>query len=101
MRQREEIPAIDMPQPVRRIEAADKARQMMQVPKEGPEGPVFKKLTTRIPCEQFEWLIQQPKAYRARNPARPRVTIEELITIALDHLRESKDLDGVIAKHRA
>jgi hypothetical protein len=28
----------DMPQPVRRIEAADKARQMMQVPKEEPDS---------------------------------------------------------------
>jgi hypothetical protein len=101
MRQREEIPGIDMPQPVRRIEAADKARQMMQVPKDEPEGSIFKKLTTRIPSEQFEWLSEQPKAYRGRNPARPRVTIEELITIALGHLRDSKDLDAVIAKHRS
>lgn len=101
MRQREELPAIDMPQPVRRIDAVGKARQMMQVPKEEPDGPSFKKLTTRIPVEQFEWLSQQPKGYRVRNPSRPRVTIEELITIAIDHLRDAKDLDVVIAKHRA
>lgn len=101
MRQREEIPAIDMPQPVRRIEAADKARQMMRVATEEPMRPTFRKLTTRVPFEQIEWLNQQPRAYRERNPTRPRVTIEELITIALDHLRDAKDLDAVIAKHRS
>lgn len=101
MSQREELPAIDMPQPVKRIEPADKARRMMQVPRDEPNGPIFKKITTRVSKEQFDWLSEQPRAYRARNTSRPRVTIEELITIALDHLRDSKDLDAVLAKHRA
>ena len=101
MRQREELPAIDMPQPARRMEAVEKARQMMQVVPGETAKPVYKKLTTRVPTEQFEWLSQQAKAYRERNPGRPRVTIEELLTIAINHLRGSKDLDSVIAKHRS
>ena len=59
------------------------------------------KLTTRLPTEQVEWLREQAKGYRERNPRRPRVTIEELIAIAVEHLREAKNLDATIAKYRS
>ena len=59
------------------------------------------KLTTRLPREQVAWLKSEAKGYRERNPRRPRVTIEELIAVAVDHPRETKDLDSVIAKYRS
>ena len=71
------------------------------VPPESGEAEGTKKLTTRVPGEQFRWLRDEAKGYKERNPKRPRVTIEELISIAIDHLRETKNLDAVIAKHRS
>lgn len=110
MTRKEEIPATgDMPQPpARRIDAAEKARQMIQ-PVElrpagqgtPPEEAAFKKVTTRIPQEQFHWLKEEVKRYRQRNPKAPRVTIEGLMMVALDHLRDAKNLDSVIAKYRS
>jgi hypothetical protein len=59
------------------------------------------KLTTRLPTDQVEWLKGEAKGYRERNPRRPRVTIEELMSIAIEHLREAKNLDALIAKYRS
>ncbi|HMB02720.1 MAG TPA: hypothetical protein VKP69_03150 [Isosphaeraceae bacterium] len=59
------------------------------------------KLTTRLATEQVEWLKGEAKGYRERHPRRPRVTLEELIAIAIDHLREAKNFDAVIGKHRS
>ena len=112
MPRKDEIPATgDMPQPpARRIDATEKARQMMQpVPvtpapaEQGGEAAdaVFKKVTTRIPLEQFQWLKEEVKQYRKRNPKAPRVTIEGLMMVAIDHLKDAKNLDGVITKYRS
>jgi hypothetical protein len=112
MPRKDEIPATgDMPQPPpRRIDATEKARQMMQsVPaapapaEQGGEAAdaVFKKVTTRIPLEQFQWLKEEVKQHRKRNPKAPRVTIEGLMMVALDHLKDAKNLDSVITKYRS
>jgi len=112
MPRKDEIPATgDMPQPpARRIDATEKARQMMQpIPVtlasaeqgEEPADAVFKKVTTRIPLEQFQWLKEEVKQYRKRNPKAPRVTIEGLMMVAIDHLKDAKNLDGVITKYRS
>jgi hypothetical protein len=112
MPRKDEIPATgEMPQPpARRIDATEKARQMMQPVAVPPpptagqggeaEAPAFKKVTTRIPLEQFEWLKEEVKQHRKRNPKAPRVTIEGLMMVALDHLKDAKNLDSVIAKYR-
>jgi hypothetical protein len=112
MPRKDEIPATgDMPQPpARRIDATEKARQMMQ-PMASPLVPVeqggdgtdslYKKVTTRIPIEQFHWLKEEVKQYRKRNPKAPRVTIEGLVMVALDHLKDAKNLDSVITKYRS
>jgi hypothetical protein len=60
----------------------------------------FAKLTTRVPPDQLEWLKGEAKRYRAEHPRAPKVTIEELIRVAIDHLKEAKNLDALIAKHR-
>jgi hypothetical protein len=110
MARKDEIPATgDMPQPpARRIDATEKARQLITSvtePRAEQGGAsaeaAFKKVTTRIPQEQFQWLKDEVKRYRQRNPKAPRVTIEGLMMVALDHLRDAKNLDGVITKYRS
>lgn len=121
MSQREEIPAsVDLPPtPARRMGAAEKARALITPASDpAPAGrtPVggrgqavetapapastFAKLTTRVPPDQLEWLKGEAKRYRAEHPRAPKVTIEELIRVAIDHLKEAKNLDALIAKHR-
>jgi hypothetical protein len=60
----------------------------------------FTKLTTRIPPDQLEWLKGEVKRYRAEHPRAPKITIEELIRVAIDNLKDAKNLDALIAKHR-
>jgi hypothetical protein len=110
MTRREEIPVSgDMPTPpARRIDAQEKARQMLNpgstAQPAGQGEPVvdagFKKITTRIPAEDFQWLKDEAKRYRQRNPRAPRLTIEALVLVAIEHLKKEKDLDGMIAKYR-
>lgn len=104
MSAREEIPAsVDLPStPARRMGAAEKARAMMTpAPAEAPAAPgSFTKLTTRIPPDQLEWLKAEVKRYRAEHPRAPKITIEELIRVAIDNLKDAKNLDALIAKHR-
>ncbi len=112
MPRKDEIPATgDMPQPpARRIDATEKARQMMQpvTPPPSPveqgredEEPAFKKVTTRIPLEQFQWLKEEVKQHCKRKPKAPRVTMEGLVMVALDHLKDAKKLDSLITKYRS
>jgi len=110
MSQREEIPAsVDLPPtPARRMGAAEKARTLITPlaepapAKEPAPAPAntFAKLTTRIPPDQLAWLKDEAKRYRTAHPRAPKVTIEELIRVAIDHLKEAKNLDVLIAKHR-
>ncbi len=110
MSQREEIPAsVDLPPtPARRMGAVEKARALITPvaepapAKEPAPAPAstFAKLTTRIPPDQLEWLRGEAKRYRTEHPRAPKVTIEELIRVAIDHLKEAKHLDTLIAKHR-
>lgn len=119
------------PIPARRIDAAEKARQLVTprhdvtptppaiVPtpivaapmtrpsSEGtkPKTPAkptarFAKLTTRVFPEQLEWLKLEATRYREQNPRAPRVTVEELTRVAIDHLREVGNLEMLIAKYR-
>ena len=102
MSAREEIPAsVDLPStPARRMGAAEKARAMLTPEKPAPAQGTFTKLTTRIPPDQLEWLKAEVKRYRAEHPRAPKITIEELIRVAIDNLKEAKNLDALIAKHR-
>src|SRR4051794_34044009 len=121
MPEREKIPAsVEGPiTPPRRVDHLEKARRVQEqaqavvesppkaVTEESPappraehgDGPAFKKLTTRIPAEQVVWLTEQTKEYRKRNPRAARLTIEGLVMVAIDNLRETKNLDAVIAKY--
>lgn len=102
---------IDFPQPAKRETPEEKARRLREQgrgdgPK--PERPLedsppttFKKVTTRVQSELYLWVSEQAKNYRERHPRRPRVTNEELMNIALDHLRKAQDLDGIIDEYRS
>ncbi|MBX3412569.1 MAG: hypothetical protein KF708_07770 [Pirellulales bacterium] len=119
------------PIPARRIDAAEKARQLvterpavtpppattpklaaapMNTSAKSGEGNRTKKqtkplarlskLTTRVYPEQLEWLKLEVSRYREQNPRAPRITVEELTRVALEHLRETGNLETLIAKYR-
>jgi hypothetical protein len=102
MKPKEEIAAtIPLPvNPARRIDAPEKARQLLAVPSQPPAGPATVKLTTRIFAEQMAWMKEQIAKAQVRNPRSPRLTVEELTRVALDHLRDSGDLPALLAKYR-
>src|SRR5512144_283331 len=89
--------------PAKRVDHLEKAQRLRDRARgrgDVEAEPPVTKLTTRLPTEQVDWLKAEAKGYRERNPRRPRVTLEELIAVAVDHLRETKNLDSVIAKYR-
>lgn len=118
------------PIPARRIDAAEKARQLVSdrpavTPPPAPVAPAPKlvtpaaktgegtrpkkqpkplarlsKLTTRVYPEQLEWLKLEISRYREQNPRAPRITVEELTRVALEHLRETGNVENLIAKYR-
>lgn len=90
------LPAV----PLRRPSSVEKAGQLLHPPG-GVVPRSLAKLTTRVLPEQLEWLRGEVEGYRQRHPRAPRLTVEELTRLALDHLRASPDLDGLIAQYRA
>jgi len=119
------------PIPARRIDAAEKARQLVAPPpavaakavpdpapaptdtgkrsrndtgirdrKHAAPTSRLSKLTTRVFPEQLEWLKLEITRHREQNPRAPRVTVEELTRVALEHLRETGNLENLIAKYR-
>src|SRR5512135_1453137 len=88
-----------------RVDHVEKAQRLREQARgragEAASAPLVTKLTTRLPTEQVEWLKSEAQGYRERHPRWPRVTLEELIAIAIDYLREAKNLDAVIGKHRS
>src|SRR5882672_3820155 len=66
-----------------------------------PSDALFVKVGTRLPPDLVEWLKQQVKEYRRRNPHAPRLTIEELLRIAIVDLRARGPVDKTIARYRA
>src|SRR3954447_16332738 len=99
MRQKEEIPAsVELPPtpPARRMEAVEKARQLMTPAAPEPPAGAQVKLTTRVPPDLIEWLKGEVKRYRAEHPRAPKVTIEELMRVAIEHLKDAKNLDALI-----
>lgn len=66
-----------------------------------PSDAFFVKVGTRLPPDLVEWLKQQVQEYRKRNPHAPRLTIEELLRIALVDLRARGPVDKTVARYRA
>jgi hypothetical protein len=66
-----------------------------------PSDAFFVKVGTRLPPDLVEWLKLQVQEYRKRNPHAPRLTIEELLRIAIVDLRARGPVDKTIARYRA
>jgi hypothetical protein len=66
-----------------------------------PSDAFFVKVGTRLPPDLVNWLKQQVTEYRRRNPHAPRLTIEELLRIAIVDLRARGPVDKTIARYRS
>jgi hypothetical protein len=66
-----------------------------------PSDAFFVKVGTRLPPDLVDWLKQQVTEYRRRNPHAPRLTIEELLRIAIVDLRARGPVDKTIARYRS
>ena len=66
-----------------------------------PSDAFFVKVGTRLPPDLVNWLKQQVTEYRRRNPHAPRLTIEELLRIAIVDLRVRGPVDKTIARYRS
>jgi hypothetical protein len=66
-----------------------------------PSDALFMKVGTRLPPDLVEWLKQEVAEYRRRNPHAPRLTIEELLRIAILDLRARGPVDKTVARYRA
>lgn len=84
----------------RRADPAERAAAMIARTDHTPPGPETCKLTTRVRAEQLAWLREQARTYHRRHPRAPKLTIEELVRLAIDQLREGPHLDGVITRCR-
>jgi hypothetical protein len=102
MSSREAIRAAVPLAPPRRADTADRAAALIgdRPPAAHREGSGTCKLTTRVRADQLDWLQDQARTYHRRHPRAPKLTIEELARLALDHLRDAPNLDGLIARHR-
>ena len=100
---------VDLPPPDRRETVGEKAKRLKKSSNENAPSEeaievatlVYKKITGRVFPDQQEWFSNLPKEYRARHPRQPRLTSDELMRIAIDHLRNCADIDSVIAEYRS
>ena len=112
MKHREEIStSVDMPpMPAKRIDAAAKAEQLLgggpampaataTQPKPGKDPETLPKITGRVFPEQMRWVKEELRGYRARHPRRPKLTMDLVIRVALDHLKDADNFDAVVHKH--
>lgn len=85
--------------PPRRTDPAERATALMErsTPAEA-DGTC--KLTTRVRADQLAWLHEQARTYHRRHPRAPKLTIEELVRLAVDQLRELPHIDGLVGKYR-
>lgn len=87
----------------RRADAADRAAALIEARPPAAAAEVAAgtcKLTTRVRADQLAWLQDQARTYHRRHPRAPKLTIEELVRLALDNLRDAPNLDGLIARSR-
>ena len=105
---------VALPAPRRKRQtASEKARALLNEshepaslgsdPMPAEEVALTKKvLSARVFPEHYEWFQQVPKDWRARHPRKPKLTRDELMCIAITHLRNSEeDLDALIERYRS
>lgn len=82
-------------------EAGQGAKRASQQATAQPEA-TYKVLSGRVFLDQHDWFCEAPKAWRARHPRKPKLTRDELMRIAIEHLREQEDeLDALIERYRS
>lgn len=110
---REEISTdVEMPSMQgRRLDAGGKAEQLIKqgqaqaAPPGAPakagksKPPAQPKITARVFPEQYRWVKEEIKGYSARNPKRPRLTVDLLMRVAIDHLKDAENFDAVVTKY--
>jgi hypothetical protein len=84
----------------RRADPADRAASLLAGVEPAPAGLETCKLTTRVRADQLAWLQEQARTYHRRYPRAPKLTIEELVRLAVDQLRESPHFDGLVTRYR-
>jgi hypothetical protein len=112
MKREEIITDVEMPSMQgRRLDAGEKAEQLIregqaqvaQTAAPAKSGrskpPAQPKITARVFPEQYRWVKEEIKGYSARNPKRPRLTVDLLMRVAIDHLKEANNFDAIVAKH--
>lgn len=110
MSRKEEIAtSVELPSmPARRLDAAAKAEQLLSPsPPVGPaaakapkgKGTALPKITGRVFPEQLRWVKEEIKSYGARNPKRPKLTIDLVMRVALDYLKDAENFDAVVTKY--
>ena len=119
---REELSA-DIPLPTprpKRQSASEKARALLEASQASeamergqgdkrkameahtPPEATYKVLSGRVFLDQHDWFCQTPKAWRARHPRKPKLTRDELMRIAIEHLRDHEaELDMLIDRYRS
>ena len=71
---------------------------MASVPTETKDG--LKKLTTWIRPDQTEKLKNEARAFKTRHTRAPKLTISELVRIAIDRLPDGEELDELVRAYR-
>ncbi len=98
------------PTPARRTDAAGKVEELLGQGRKADSQDTPRKttrsrqgsqvkITARVFPEQVQWVKDEIKRYGARNPRRPRLTIDLFMRVAIDHLRDAEDLDAVVTRH--
>lgn len=65
-------------------------------------SPQYVRLTARVFPDQREWVRQTLTMYRQRHPRVPRLTMDELIRIAIEELRHhEEEFDAIITRYRS
>lgn len=83
------------------LEAGQGAKRTTKQTAAQPEG-TYKVLSGRVFLDQHDWFCQAPKAWRTRHPRKPKLTRDELMRIAIEHLRDNEDeLDALIERYRS
>jgi hypothetical protein len=85
-----------------RLGAGEKAQQIAGRARRGKIAePRYQKVTARVIPDQVSWLRKEVKQYTEKNPMKPKLTMDELMRIAVEHLREAGSVEKLVSKYRA
>lgn len=65
-----------------------------------PVAPMYSKITTKVLTSQLQWMREQITEFQIEHPRSPKLTMEEVVQVAIDELRTSGNLDERIQRYR-